>query len=106
MTDGTRRVRVIDRQFWRMEKTKVAISMTGDIRPVGHLNDDQVAALKGVVVADRRIRRVRWLITTRSAVLHDDWSPFEHFTVVPFFPFSAGGKRLVWWMTPSARRNC
>lgn len=94
MTDGTRRVRVIDRQFWRMEKTKVAISMTGDIRPIGHLDDDQIAALKGVVVADRRIRRVRWLITTRSAVLHDDWSPFEHFTVVPFFPFFRRGQTV------------
>lgn len=92
LRDGSRRVRVIERQFWSTEKAKVAISLTGDIRSVEGLSEEQVAQLQGVVIAERRIRRVRWVISTYSTVLHEDWSPFNHFTVVPYFPFFRRGK--------------
>lgn len=92
LADGSRRVRVIDRQFWKMSMVKVAISMTGDIRIIEHMTDEQVAELTGVIIDKRRMRRVRWVISTQSATLHDDWSPFAHFTVVPFFPFFRRGK--------------
>lgn len=92
LKDGSQRARVIERQFWAMEDTEVAISLTGDIRPVAHLSAEQRAALQGVVFSKRRIRRVRWVISTYDRVLHDDWSPFNHFTVVPFFPYFRRGK--------------
>lgn len=92
LADGSRRVRVIDRQFWKMSMVKVAISMTGDIRIIEHMTDEQVAELTGVIIDKRRMRRVRWVISTQSTTLHDDWSPFAHFTVVPFFPFFRRGK--------------
>lgn len=91
--DGSRRVRVIDRQFWRMEQAEVLISMTGDIRPIAGLSEARIAALEvGSIRAKRRVRRVRWVVSTQSVTLHDDWSPFNHFTVVPYFPFFRRGK--------------
>ena len=92
LSDGSKRVRVIERQFWRTENAKVVISMTGDIRPADSIPEDRLADMVGVVVANRRVRRVRWVISTYTTVLHDDWSPFNHFTVVPFFPFFRRGK--------------
>lgn len=91
MTDGSERVRIIDRQYWRTEETQVAISMTGDIRVVEDMAPEKVANLKGVVLAKRRMRRVRWCVTTQDVVLHDEWSPYNHFTVVPYFPFFRRG---------------
>ncbi len=92
LSDGSKRVRVIERQFWQTEKAKVVISLTGDIRSVEGMSEEQIAAMTGAVRADRRMRRVRWVISTYNAVLHDDWSPFNHFTVVPYFPFFRRGK--------------
>ncbi|WP_447593540.1 portal protein [Aquipseudomonas campi] len=92
LSDGSKRVRVIERQFWRTEKARVVITLTGDIRSVEGRSDEEVSAMPGVVPAERRIRRVRWVISTYNDVLHDDWSPFNHFTVVPFFPFFRRGK--------------
>lgn len=94
--DSTKRYRVVDRQFWQMDRADVIITVTGDIRLVEDVNpkavEDMVAA--GGIRQKRRVRRVRWLITTKDKVLHDDWSPFNHFTVVPFFPtFRRGNTR-------------
>ena len=91
--DGTTRFRIIDRQYWRMEETDVLISMTGDIRPINELSEQRVASIEaaGAIKTQRRTRRVRWTVTTSSVVLHDDWSPFNHFTVVPYFPLFRRG---------------
>jgi hypothetical protein len=91
---STKRYRIIDRQFWQMDTADVVISATGDIRLVEDINpnavDEMIAA--GGIRQKRKVRRVRWLITTKDKVLHDDWSPFNHFTVVPFFPTFRRGK--------------
>lgn len=86
--DAGKRYRVIDRQFWEMTKADVVITATGDIRVIEDMKPEAVQAMvdAGGIQQNRRVRRVRWLITTKDTVLHDDWSPFNHFTVVPFFP--------------------
>jgi len=91
--DGSRRVRVIDRQHWKMDVADCIVSDTGDIRSVEALGEARVAAIleAGGFRTKRRIRRVRWTVTTMNQVLHDDWSPFNHFTVIPFFPFFRRG---------------
>ncbi len=94
--DSTKRYRIVDRQFWQMDRAEVIITVTGDIRLVEDVNpkavEDMVAA--GGIRQKRRVRRVRWLITTKDKVLHDDWSPFNHFTIVPYFPtFRRGNTR-------------
>lgn len=92
--DGTRRIRVIDRQAWRIENADVLITMEGDIRVVNDLSPQRLEAIRarGVLETKRRVRRVRWTVTTANTVLHDDWSPFNHFTVVPYFPLFRRGK--------------
>lgn len=93
MADGCKRVRVIDRQYWKMTRADCIITATGDIRVVEGLPADRVEAMieAGGIKVRRRVRRVRWTVSTMSHVLHDDWSPFNHFTVVPFFPYFRRG---------------
>lgn len=94
--NDTQRIRVIDRQFWQMDKADVIITPTGDIRLIEDMKPEVVQSMvdSGAIKMQRRIKRVRWLITTKDKVLHDDWSPFRHFTVVPFFPtFRRGNTR-------------
>ena len=37
------------------------------------------------------IRKVRWTVTCDQVVLHDDWSPYNDFTIVPFFCYFRRG---------------
>lgn len=91
--DGHRRIRVIDRQYWTMEVAEVLISLTGDIRVVEGMSEARIRAMEaaGAIRQKRRVRRIRWVVTTQYVVLHDDFSPFQHFTVVPYFPFFRRG---------------
>jgi hypothetical protein len=36
-------------------------------------------------------RKVRWTVTCDQVVLHDDWSPYNDFTIVPFFAYFRRG---------------
>ena len=38
------------------------------------------------------IRKIRWTVTCDKVVLHDDWSPYDQFTVVPFFCYFRRGQ--------------
>jgi len=90
-----KKLRVIDRQHWIRKVSDVAIHPGGDIRPLsGDETPEQRAEMlsKGVLITKRRIKRVRWTVTTIDAVLHDDWSPYDRLTVVPFFPYFRRGK--------------
>ena len=91
--DGCKRVRVVDRQYWRMERAECIVTDTGDIRPVEGMPEQRIADIiaAGGFRTMRRIRRVRWTVSTMNHILHDDWSPFNHFTIVPFFPFFRRG---------------
>jgi hypothetical protein len=37
-------------------------------------------------------RKVRWTVTCDKVVLHDDWSPYNDFTIVPFFAYFRRGR--------------
>lgn len=91
--DGCRRVRIVDRQYWRTEKAECIVTDTGDIRPLTGMTEDRIASMiaAGGFLTERRVRRVRWTVATMNHVLHDDWSPFNHFTIVPYFPFFRRG---------------
>ena len=91
---GVVRVRIIDRQHWRMEMTRVVVYPTGDIRIAENATPEKLAAWRaaGCVIMRRPTKRVRWTVTTCDAVLFDDWSPLNHFSVVPYFPFFRRGK--------------
>jgi hypothetical protein len=38
------------------------------------------------------VKRVRWTVSCDKVVLHDDWSPYDDFTLVPFFAYFRRGK--------------
>jgi len=93
--DGIARYRIIDRQRFVFELTScIVFPETGDVQIEENLAKDSIAdALsKGAVRAKRMKRRVKWLVTTYTQVLFDDFSPYEHFTVVPYFPYFRRGK--------------
>lgn len=95
MEEGVRRVRVIERQHYRYTMTRVAISPEGDVSTI---NDDvtpeEILRLKAIgnIITKRMKRRVRWTASTYDTILHDDWSPYDDFTIVPYFAFFRRGR--------------
>lgn len=88
-------VRIVDRQHWVTAPCDVVLFPSGDIRIMEDATERQVQAAmaSGGMMFRRPMRRVRWTVSSFGDVLlHDDWSPYKHFTVVPFFPFFRRGK--------------
>lgn len=88
-------VRLIDRQWWRNSRCRVALYPTGDIRSLeGATAEAEEAAINaGAITFERTMRRVRWTVSTYGdCLLFDEWSPYEHFTVIPYFPFFRRGR--------------
>lgn len=93
--NDVRRLRIIDRQKWVREVMDVALFPGGDIRQLA--GDETPEVLEqmrqsGAVITKRRAKRVRWSVSTRDVTLHDDWSPYDRFTVVPYFPYFRRGQ--------------
>lgn len=86
---------VIDRQYFEFAMAMVAVYSTGDREvipddePPSKLDELREA---GAQLMRQMVRRVRWTVTTANAVLHDAYSPYGHFTVVPYFPFFRRGQ--------------
>jgi hypothetical protein len=94
-TAGQTRYRIIDRQKWVRERGDVAIHPSGDIRPLGgDETPDAIAEMQrnGILITKRTFKRVRWTVSTVDTLLHDGWSPYDRFTIIPFFPFFRRGK--------------
>ncbi len=91
---GIPRYRIIDRQFWQIVPTTVVVFPTGDVRNAEDASPEKLAywRAKGASILKRPQKRVRWVVTTSDSILFDDWSPYDHFTVVPFFPYFRRGK--------------
>lgn len=88
-------VRVVDRQHWKVTKSEVVLYPSGDIRVIENASPRQIEAAinAGAMTFSRPSKRVRWTVSTYGDVLlHDDWSEYNHFTVVPYFPFFRRGK--------------
>lgn len=92
---GVSRVRIIDRQYWKMTSTRVVVYPTGDIRVAATATPAKLAywRAQGCIIMQRPVKRVRWTVSAGCDVLlHDDWSPYQHFSVIPYFPFFRRGK--------------
>ena len=92
-----RAVRVVERQYRRLVKTKFYVDpQTGDQREVpevwGKRKIEQFADQYGLANIEKLARKVRWTVTADLVVLHDDWSPYSDFTIVPYFPYWRRGK--------------
>ncbi len=97
---ATRNIRVLERQWRKLDKMLHFVDIgTGDVRQVPtdwdeyqiqqHLiNNPNLSTTK------RLVQRVRWTVVADNVVLHDDWSPYKHFTVVPYFPYFRRGRTI------------
>lgn len=102
LEDGTfqlRSVRLIERQHKEFARDcRFFLTELGDYFIVPPFMDeetaDYVAVANGYQVIERPGFRIRWTVTAGggSIVLHDDWSPYPWFTIVPFFPYFRRGK--------------
>jgi uncharacterized protein YkvS len=94
-----RNVRVIERQYRQLDRQKWFLApQTGDMRPIPDSWDRNKIAWFvdniGLQVVPKLVRRIRWCVIAGNVVLHDDWSPYKHFTVVPYFPYFRHGRTI------------
>lgn len=99
MSPVIRAVRVIERQHRVLDRQDHFIDpRTGDTRPVPEGWDkNRIAAVKaqfGYEVLPKLVKRIRWTVISDNVVLHDDWSPYKHFTPVPYFPYFRRGRTI------------
>lgn len=99
MSPVMRNIRVIERQHRVLDRQNHFIDPnTGDMRPVPEGWDrGRIAAVSqqfGYEVIPQLVKRIRWTVIADNVVLHDDWSPYQHFTVVPYFPYFRRGKTI------------
>lgn len=94
-----RNIRIIERQFRLLDRQKHFLSpQTGDMRPVPEEFDRNRIAFfvekYGFKVITKLTRRIKWFVMADNVELHNDWSPYKHFTIVPFFPHFRNGKTI------------
>jgi hypothetical protein len=90
-------IRVIERQYRKNTMTSFFVdNETGDMRMVPDNWSDQRAKLlagqANLSIVKKQAPRVRWTVTADKVVLHDDWSIYNDFTIVPFFPYFRRGR--------------
>ena len=92
-----RSIRVIERQYYRLKDCMFYLDpVTGDMREVPYnwskKKREEFADTFGLDILNKTVRKVRWTVTADTVVLFDDWSPYKHFTIVPYFPYFRRGK--------------
>lgn len=92
-----RAVRVIERQYRKMAPMRYFVdNIMGDMSPIADDIDDdrarQIAQASGLSIMRKVSKRIRWTATVDNVVLHDEWSPYRSFTVIPYFPFFRKGR--------------
>lgn len=92
-----RSVRIIDRQYFQNVRIYcLADPSTGKRRELPteftKKEAEQFADGLKLPLYAKTGRKVRWRVTADQVVLHDEWSPYKTFTIVPFFPYFRRGK--------------
>jgi len=99
MSNVLRNIRVVDRQYRLLDRQKHFLSPeTGDTRPVPDTFDRNKIAFfvekYGFQVITKLVRRIRWFVMADNVELHNDWSPYKHLTIIPYFPYFRDGKAI------------
>ena len=101
MDPTARMIRVLERQYRKLAKKKYFINVnTGDKKEIPDSWDrDRIAftlqSSEGQLVVDEVLgEKIRWTVTADEFVLHDDWSPYRHFTIIPYFPYLRYGRTI------------
>jgi len=89
---GQKSVRVFSRQFYQLTSQWHYFNpTTGDIRPVEDNKTQDAARLfaqqNGWTLARIPRKRIRWRVSFRDGLLHDEWSPYSTYTIIPYFPY-------------------
>lgn len=98
--NNVRNIRVLERQWRKLDKVLHFVDVvTGDVRPVPYDWDEERIAKHlqdnpNLSTTKKLIQRIRWTVVADNVVLHDDWSPYKHFTVVPYFPYFRRGRTI------------
>ena len=92
-----RAIRVIERQHYKLADAMQYVDpTTGDARAIpdnwSKKKQNEFAETYGLLMVAKKIRKVRWTVTADTVVLHDDWSPYQQFTLVPYFPYFRRGR--------------
>lgn len=92
-----RSVRVIERQHRRMCTSQWYVDIkTGDMRPVPDTWDktkqQQFGQEYSLAIQKRLAPRIRWTVSADRVLLHDAWSPYKTFSIVPYFAYFRRGK--------------
>lgn len=96
---ATRSVRLIERQYRKVDRQKHFLAAeTGDMRPVPEDFDRNKIAYFvekfGFQVIPKLVRRIHWVTIADNISLRSEWSPYKHFTVVPYFPYLRYGDTI------------
>lgn len=94
---SVRSVRVIERQYRKLARSRYFVdNISGDMKHIpDELKDERAAAIakeNQLSIIVKMGKRIRWSTTVDNIVLHDEWSPYRSFTVIPYFPFFRRGK--------------
>jgi hypothetical protein len=94
-----RNIRLIDRQYRKLSKVKFMVDPgSGDRMKVpDDWTRERIAhevQSTGLYVVEELVKRIRWTVTAEDIVLHDEWSPFDRFTIVPYFPHFRFGRTI------------
>lgn len=94
-----RNIRLIERQYRVLDRQKHFVATeTGDMRAIPEDFDRNKIAFFvekfGFSVTTKLVRRIKWTVIADNVRLHDDWSPYKHFTVVPYFPYFRRGNTI------------
>lgn len=91
---GVKRILVVDRQWKQQMMQPCYVYPTGDvITAIGMSKEQEVSAVQaGAVKSKRFLTRIRWTVTTSDILLHDDWSPYRTYTLIPYFPYFRRGR--------------
>lgn len=92
----SRHIRVIERQFFEVVQAFHFVDkVTGDMRLAPHnWSRPKVEAFAerfDLGVVKKAVERIRWRVSAGHLLLHDEISPYKHFTIVPYFPFFRRG---------------
>jgi hypothetical protein len=92
-----KRARVVERQRWVRKMSRVLFyPRTGYSRFAENLTPEVIAQqiAAGAVMTKSMQRRVRWQAATRDVTLHNEWSPYDSFSIVPYFAFFRRGQTI------------
>ena len=90
-------LRVVERQHKKLTRVSFFVDPnTGDQRQAPDAWTEgkvkKFAKKHDLSIMSKVIRKVRWTVTCDQVVLHDDWSPYNDFTIVPFFCYFRRGR--------------